>query len=375
MFCSHLQFYVLQISSGSHAHLSDLSQIKFLVLDEADRMVQKHCFPQLLQILETVHNANPGLPDGDDTDDESDDDDSDDDENHLESLPGVRGEAKVTMLSDEILLRLAAQRDGTVPEAREVPEEDFEESDDEDDEAMGAENMFDGDMDRPPVHRQTFIYSATLTLPQTETMPKPTKQKRRQRVNLDGPIADILSKTRAMGETKVVDLSSKLSKTNNGSHLREGGASHAGSGGGVRLPPGLNLEQIKCTQRHKDSHLYAYLLTTAQGSSGPSLVFCNSIACVRRVGTTLQKLNLPVRILHAHMQQVREIAFENPQMVAVEPASPRRDLSILAMTKKILGCSKLNWSKWPVAVVWVPSVNNLRAHANGVASLVVSTFK
>ena len=308
MFCSHLQFYVLQISSGSHAHLSDLSQIKFLVLDEADRMVQKHCFPQLLQILETVHNANPGLPDGDDTDD-----DSDDDENHLESLPGVRGEAKVTMLSDEILLRLAAQRDGTVPEAREVPEEDFEESDDEDDEAMG--------------------------------------------------------------ETKVVDLSSKLSKTNNGSHLREGGASHAGSGGGVRLPPGLNLEQIKCTQRHKDSHLYAYLLTTAQGSSGPSLVFCNSIACVRRVGTTLQKLNLPVRILHAHMQQVREIAFENPQMVAVEPASPRRDLSILAMTKKILGCSKLNWSKWPVAVVWVPSVNNLRAHANGVASLVVSTFK
>jgi ATP-dependent RNA helicase DDX24/MAK5 len=45
-------------------------------------------------------------------------------------------------------------------------------------------------------------------------------------------------------------------------------------------------------------------LTTAQGASGPALVFCNSIAAVRRVGTTLQTLGLTVRILHAHMQQV-----------------------------------------------------------------------
>ena len=45
-------------------------------------------------------------------------------------------------------------------------------------------------------------------------------------------------------------------------------------------------------------------MTTTQGASGPSLVFCNSIAAVRRVGTTLQTLEMPVRILHAHMQQV-----------------------------------------------------------------------
>merc|ERR1712070_111522 len=64
-----------------------------------------------------------------------------------------------------------------------------------------------------------------------------------------------------------------------------------------------SLEQIKCTQRHKDSHLYAYLMTTEQGSSGPCLVFCNSIAAVRRVGSTFQTLGFNVRILHAHMQQ------------------------------------------------------------------------
>jgi ATP-dependent RNA helicase DDX24/MAK5 len=73
---------------------------------------------------------------------------------------------------------------------------------------------------------------------------------------------------------------------------------------GVRLPSGLEWKQIKCTQRHKDPHLYAYLFTTAQGASGPCLVFCNSIAGVRRVGSTLQKLGLPVRLLLAQMPQV-----------------------------------------------------------------------
>ena len=71
-----------------------------------------------------------------------------------------------------------------------------------------------------------------------------------------------------------------------------------------RLPPGLTLGEIRCAQRHKDSHLYAYLVTTRQGSSGPCLVFCNSIAAVRRVGETLKTLGLPVKMLHAQMQQV-----------------------------------------------------------------------
>jgi hypothetical protein len=40
--------------------LNDLSQIRFIVLDEADRMLEKQCFPQLLQILDAVDHANPG---------------------------------------------------------------------------------------------------------------------------------------------------------------------------------------------------------------------------------------------------------------------------------------------------------------------------
>ena len=66
-----------------------------------------------------------------------------------------------------------------------------------------------------------------------------------------------------------------------------------------------------CTQRHKDSHLYGYilyfmsLLQQHKRSQSSILIFCNSIAGVRRVGLTLTTLRLPVRMLHANMQQVR----------------------------------------------------------------------
>jgi ATP-dependent RNA helicase DDX24/MAK5 len=280
--------------------MSDLSQIRFLVLDEADRMVQKHCFPQLVQILESVHSANPGSEQEED-DDDTDESDDEDAEDYLSSLPGVRGESKVTMLTDDILRQMESLQGHEPPEIKEVPDEEFEEAQSSVDAYDELEDT-DFSPEHPRVHRQTFIYSATLTMPQTETKVKTNSKKkgRRQDVSLDGPIADILSKTRAMGETKIVDLS----MLNQDKHSSQSGGG-AGRPNGVQLPPGLHLELVKCTQRHKDSHLYAYLVTTAQGASGPCLVFCNSIAGVRRVGTTLQKLGLPVRILHAHMQQVR----------------------------------------------------------------------
>jgi ATP-dependent RNA helicase DDX24/MAK5 len=268
-----LLFSILQLSSGEHEHLRDLSQIRFLVLDEADRMTQDHCFPQLLTILNIIHEANPR---DEDNDYESESDESDDgDEDRMLGLPGLRAEAKVTMLSDNLLEQIEAQRNNTMPITQEAPKDESD-----DDESL------------PKVHRQTFIYSATLTLPFTSLN---EKRKIRTKHGLVGGIAEILEKTQAMGQTKVVNLSSSS---------QESSASQ--SAGGIRLPPGLVLEQIKCTKLHKDSHLYAYLMTTSQGASGPCLVFCNSIGAVRRVGKTLECLRFSVRILHAQMQQVRQ---------------------------------------------------------------------
>ena len=285
-----------QLSSGEHEHLRDLSKIRFLVLDEADRMTQEHSFPQLIKILDAIHAANPRDEDDDDEDDDSESDDEDGE--RLLGLPGVRGEAQLTMLTDDVLQGIEAQKESTEAEPKEVPNEEYlEEESDEDDMSEGS--IHDAFARVEKVHRQTFIYSATLTLPFTFTKTKTNSKasKKSKKLGLDGGIAEILEKTRAMGETKVVDLSSSSPvKAQAGTKAKNG----------VRLPPGLSLEQIKCTQRHKDSHLYAYLMTTEQGASGPCLVFCNSIAAVRRVGATLTALGFSVRILHAHMQQVRQ---------------------------------------------------------------------
>lgn len=252
-------------------------------------MTQEHCFPQLVNILDSIHEANPR---GEDEEDDESDEEDDDDPDRLLGLPGIRGEAQLTMLTDNILEQVEAHRKESPPETRELSDSEFQDGED-DEELRGDELVLEP---QPKIHRQTFIFSATLTLPFTSTKQSKPSNKKRKKLNLDGGIAEILEKTRAMGETKVVDLSS--------SSLSAKSISSVPGTGGVRLPPGLRLEQIKCTQKHKDSHLYAYLLTTVQGSSGPCLVFCNSIAAVRRVGITLQTLGLPVRILHAHMQQV-----------------------------------------------------------------------
>ena len=288
----------MQLSSGDNDHLQDLTQIQFLVLDEADRMTQEHSFPQLVKILDLVNAANPSEEDDDSEDDDSDDESEDG--SRLLGLPGIRGEAQLTMLTDDILNQLQAQKSSTDPDRVDLPEDKDSEDDDELD---GVEDDIPEDLfatPEPRVHRQTFIYSATLTLPFTSTnttsASNSKRRKKGKKLGLDGGIAEILEKTNAMGETKVVDLSSSSPSTSSLANHRKSN--------GVRLPPGLSLAQIKCTQRHKDSHLYAYLMTTAQGASGPCLVFCNSIGAVRRVGATFQTLGFNVKILHAHMQQV-----------------------------------------------------------------------
>ena len=293
------------MSSGEHEHLTDLSQLRFLVIDEADRMIGQGSFPQLVNIFDAIHTANPLESD---EEDDLEEDDLDDDEVRLQGLPGIPGEAKVEMLND--VLERIQQQGGEEPEPVEMDDEEFEEQHRNDDE--GEDISLSA---IPAVPRQTFVYSATLTLPPSAAyVAKATKMnkksnKAKKAVTVDGAIAEILEKARAKGQTKVVDLTSSDARFVLAPTRREGAAkvtTKESSATSSRLPPGLSLYKIECTQRHKDSHLYAYLVTTKQGASGPCLVFCNSIAAVRRVGATLQALRLPVRMLHAHMAQVRD---------------------------------------------------------------------
>ena len=297
---SHVFFYPTasfgQLSSRNHPHLNNLSQLHFLVIDEADRMVQQGGFPQLRQILDVVQKANPM----DDSDDEEEDgfEDDEDDPDRMLGLPGIRGESRVQMLSDDILRQIEAQRSETAGIAQEIGDEQFmqpgEDTDEDEDEEVSLPMA-------PPVIRQTFVYSATLTLPASASF-----QNTKKKIDgVEGAIAEILEKSRAKGKTKIIDLShtGKSTVSNNIKDPQQ--AQKEKKGSRFKLPPGLTLQEIKCTQLHKDSHLYAYLMTTAP--NGPCLVFCNSITGVKRVGATLQALKVQVRMLHANLQQVRRL--------------------------------------------------------------------
>mmetsp|Transcript_10147 Transcript_10147/g.15202 ORF Transcript_10147/g.15202 Transcript_10147/m.15202 type:complete len:949 (+) Transcript_10147:121-2967(+) len=319
------------MSSGEHEHLSNLTQLRFLVVDEADRMVSQGSFPQLSSILGKIRIANPSLEDMQEVESDSESDTED----RLKSLPGIRGEAKVSMLNDDILKMIQQQSQHEKPTTNE--DEEGEESLDIEEESMSFQSSEDEEESTIFVKRQTFIFSATLTLPsssESNTTTSNTIKKRKRHKSVDGVIAEILYKVGAQGQTKIVDLSTEVQE--NESKPKEGMHSDAmtPSNKSFKLPPGLSLYEIRCTQKHKDSHLYSFLTTTKQGSSGPCLVFCNSIGAVKRVGETLKTLGLPIRMLHAQMQQkarmnaVESITESNSRSIVVASDVAARGLDI-----------------------------------------------
>ena len=102
-------------------------------------MTEQGSFPQLHSILDAVEQANPMDSDDDGSDDDMDDDDDDDDDEagRLHSLPGIKGEAKVVMLSDDVLAMIEKQKNGEAPK----PLDD--DSEDEDDVGDGEDELFD----------------------------------------------------------------------------------------------------------------------------------------------------------------------------------------------------------------------------------------
>jgi len=305
------------MSSKDHTHLNDLSKLRFLVIDEVDRMISKGSYPQLVEIFDAINKANPVPLDGDSMVATSPRKESDDDD-RLQSLEGVPGEAKVIMLSDEILKRIESQKQGF-----EHNVDDGEASDSESDSIslklkalpdpyFPEEDQSDtSDGFDETIHRQTFVFSATLSLP-----PSTYVMTKHKKVDLNTrkkgtviPMAvqslhDILKTAGARGQLKFVDLSNDLVPSNEKSTVpNKSDPTSTKQTSSIQLPPGLSLYEILCTKKHKDSHLYAFLTTTEQGSTGPCLIFCNSIAAVKRVGQTLRVLGLPVRTLHGHMEQ------------------------------------------------------------------------
>ncbi|OQS05512.1 DEAD/DEAH box RNA helicase [Thraustotheca clavata] len=245
------------MEAGETTHFAELNaDLQFLIVDEADRMLQPGSFPQLQKIFEYINKNTPKPVKGKVILEESDDEEED--------LPMEAAETSVVMLDD-----ILQQHE----EAKNAPEESK----------------------KPRYVRQTFLFSATMTLKnagryQTKRMKNPTALT---------VLESIMRRVGLRGKPAVVDLSvpADIVDDDDKPKKQKAGASE------VTLPAGLELAQVETLDEHRNNCLY-YFLTQYPGRT---IVFLNAIAGVRRVAGILSLLKLPVFALHAEMQQKQRL--------------------------------------------------------------------
>ncbi|NXG51823.1 DDX24 helicase, partial [Psilopogon haemacephalus] len=172
-----------------HPHLSNLRQLRCLVIDEADRMVEKGHFLELSQLLEILNDSqyNP--------------------------------------------------------------------------------------------QRQTFVFSATLTLVH-QTPTRLLQKKNAKKIDKKTKLELLMEKVGIKAKPKVIDLTRKEATVET-----------------------LTETRIHCNTNEKDYYLYYFLLQYP----GRTMVFANSIDCVKRLSSLLTILNCDPLPLHANMHQKQRL--------------------------------------------------------------------
>jgi ATP-dependent RNA helicase DDX24/MAK5 len=124
--------------------------------------------------------------------------------------------------------------------------------------------------------RQTFVFSATLTL--VHDLPQYLKKKKKSKkveMTKDTKLNELIEMF-GMKNPKIFDISSERGVAEKVVEAR-----------------------ILCSLDEKDFYLY-YILTS---HTGRTIVFCNSIECVKRISSILSHLNVSSITLHGKMEQ------------------------------------------------------------------------
>ncbi|ETV87006.1 hypothetical protein, variant 1 [Aphanomyces astaci] len=283
------------MESGETHHFDTLQDdLRFLIVDEADRMLQQGSFPQLETIFERVNKGKVLLA----PKQENEDDD-------VASGQQLPVEASVIMLDD--VLKQHANNNS---------------------DQAAASTDDDATPTSPPPKkflRQTFLFSATMTLKnagryQTKKTKNPTALTM---------LESIMKRIGLRGKPAVVDLSAKESNAATKSSTTDAPAKVPRGGAEVTLPDGLELAQVECLDEHRNNVLY-YFLTQYPGRT---IVFLNAISGVRKLAGVLHLLKMPVFALHAEMQQKQRLkkldqfrAHEKGILIATDVAARGLDI-------------------------------------------------
>ncbi|XP_054909266.1 ATP-dependent RNA helicase DDX24 [Poeciliopsis prolifica] len=122
--------------------------------------------------------------------------------------------------------------------------------------------------------RQTFVFSATLTM--VHGLPSRVLQKKRRQLDNRSKLEILMEKVGIKSKPKVLDLTRKEATVET-----------------------LTETQIHCQKDEKDFYLYYFLLQYP----GRTMVFANSIDCIKRLSALLVILDCNPLPLHANMHQ------------------------------------------------------------------------
>ncbi|NXP71564.1 DDX24 helicase, partial [Ramphastos sulfuratus] len=127
--------------------------------------------------------------------------------------------------------------------------------------------------------RQTFVFSATLTLVH-QTPTRLLQKKNAKKIDKKTKLELLMEKVGIKAKPKVIDLTRKEATVET-----------------------LTETRIHCNTNEKDYYLYYFLLQYP----GRTMVFANSIDCVKRLSSLLTILNCDPLPLHANMHQKQRL--------------------------------------------------------------------
>eukprot|EP01135_Chromosphaera_perkinsii_P003470 Nk52_evm8s244 gene=Nk52_evmTU8s244 len=261
-------------------YLRSMRNVKYLVLDEADRMLEQGHFAELRHILEYIPKLEPS---GEENDGGDKGDFEDPDELDIPDFHEFESASSGAVLETGMPME----------EAVEV---------------------------KPTNSRQTMIFSATLCLKKDFYKPRKVSTKKKgKQVEADvtpeeQTLERLLRSIDIQKKPKVIDLSTKTTVASN-----------------------VFESKIDCVVENKDHFLYYFL----QLYGGRSIVFCNSISCIRRLLPIFSLLfewckDVSVVGLHANMQQRQRLKnlerFKNsPRGILITTDVSARGLDIAAV--------------------------------------------
>ncbi|CAJ1073675.1 ATP-dependent RNA helicase DDX24 [Xyrichtys novacula] len=126
--------------------------------------------------------------------------------------------------------------------------------------------------------RQTFVFSATLTM--AHSLPTRLLQKKRKNLDQRSKLEILMEKVGIKSKPKIVDLTRKEATVET-----------------------LTETRIHCQKDEKDFYLYYFLLQYP----GRTMVFANSIDCIKRLNSLLVILDCNPLPLHANMHQKQRL--------------------------------------------------------------------